>query len=84
MNSLARILTVYLLVVLGDALTGYRLLGAGVRLGARAYCRLSRRPDPELCAYRVLMSQCVWTAIAAFVGVLAGSVAPQAVQTGKF
>jgi hypothetical protein len=86
MNTLARVLAVYLLLVLADAVGGFKLYHRVVHAGAGAWCRLTGRAPHEQheCASRLFYSRALWLAISAVMGVIAGYVAMQAAKTGRW
>ena len=66
------VLGAYLLLVLLDAVLGFRLFRGVVRAGAGLYCRLTRKPawERERCADRVFYSRWLWLAISLLMGSL--------------
>ncbi len=86
MNSLARALSVYLLVVFADALLGFGLYRKLVQGVVGAFCFVTNRhpADRRQCEQDVFFSRTLWMLIAAGMGVAGGYVTLQALKTGKF
>lgn len=86
MNTLARVLAVYLAIVLLDALVGYRMFREVVHAATGMYCKLlSKHPDERAqCTARIFYSKELWLVISVLMGLAGGYVTQQALKTGKF
>lgn len=86
MNTLARVLAVYLAVVLLDALSGYRMFRNLVHGATGLYCGLFNKSawERETCTARIYYSKGIWLVISVLMGLASGYVTQQALKTGKF
>jgi hypothetical protein len=83
MNTTARVLAIYLLLVFFDGTTGFRLYRWLVHKAAGVYCTLTKRSEFERarCTSSVFYSSTVWAIIALFTGIVAGYVTHSALRT---
>lgn len=86
MNTLARVLAVYLVVVLLDALSGYRLFRDLVRMVVGLFCKLANRSawERERCTADIFYSKGLWLVISMLMGLAGGYVTLQALRTKKW
>jgi len=86
MNALARFLAVYLLLVFADAAFGFSVYRRLVHAATGAYCALTNRTQFERadCTGRVFYSRTLWTVISVLMGLAAGYVTLQGLQTGRW
>lgn len=86
MNTLARVLAVYLALVLLDAVSGYKLFRKVVHSATGVYCKLTNRGwwEREQCTSTLFYSKWLWLVISVAMGSAAGYVTLQALKTGKF
>lgn len=85
MNWLARILAVYLALVLLDAMSRFKLFLKTVHAGAGVWCRVvDPKADRVACAERVFYSRTLWFIISALIGLMAGYVTLQALNTRRW
>ena len=86
MNSLARILSIYLLVVLIDALAGYRLFRDLVHAVTGLYCKLTNKSwwERERCTADIFYSRALWLVISMAMGLAGGYVTLHALKTKRW
>lgn len=86
MNTLARFLAIYLLVVLLDAALGFDLYRRLVHAGTGAYCKLTKRTRFERheCTARIFYSGTLWLVISMAMGLVGGYVTMNALQTKRW
>lgn len=86
MNALARLLSVYLVMVLADSALGFGVYRSFVHAGSGAYCFVTQRNpwEREACTDRVFHSNSLWLLISLAMGLAAGYVTLQAFKTGKW
>jgi len=86
MNTLARILAVYLAIVFVDAALGFGLYRSLVHTATGAYCAVTNRTQFERydCTSRIFYSRNLWLVISVLMGLGGGYVTLQALQTGKW
>lgn len=86
MNTLARILAVYLVVVFLDAALGFDIYRRLVHGATGLYCAVTNRSQFERhdCTSRVFYSRTLWLLISVLMGLGGGYVTLQALQTRKW
>lgn len=86
MNTLARVLAVYLLVVFLDALAGFGLYRKAVHGLTGVYCKITNRERWEQfqCTDRVFYSHTLWVVISVLMGLSGGYVTLQALTTRRW
>lgn len=86
MNTLARFLAVYLLLVFVDAAFGFGLYRRLVHAATGAYCAMTNRTQFERadCTSRVFYSRPLWLVISVLMGLAAGYVTMQGMQTRRW
>lgn len=86
MNTLARFLAVYLVLVFADAFAGFGLYRRVVHAGTGLYCTLTRREKWEQyqCTDSLFYSHTLWVAISVLMGLAGGYVTLQALATKKW
>lgn len=86
MNTLARVLSLYLALVLLDAMMGYKMFRKVVFNATGLYCKLTNRTwaEQEYCTNAVFYSKWMWLLISVAMGTMASYVTMQALKTGKF
>lgn len=87
MKTLARVLAVYLALVLLDGLVlDFKAYQRIVHGGSWVWCMAARGSDEDQyeCTNRVFYSRWLWVLISSLMGLAAGYVAMQAVETGRW
>ena len=86
MNTLARVLAAFLVIVFLDAAGGFGLYRDLVHAATGAYCSLTNRTSFERydCTSRVFYSQRLWLLISVLMGLSGGYVTLNALSTGKW
>ena len=86
MNSLARALAIFVLVVFVDGFAKFGAFKRVVRGAATAYCAVANKSplEREDCERRVFYSKGVWLAISLLVGAAAGYVTAQLLSTRRW
>jgi hypothetical protein len=86
MNSLARFLSLLLLVILVDAVAGFGAYRKLVHAATGAYCAVTNRNSFERydCTTRIYYSRHLWGLISIVVGLSSGYVTMQALKSGRW
>lgn len=86
MNTLARVLAVFLLIVFVDAAGGFGAYRGVVHALTGAYCTVARRSEFQRydCTSRIFYSRALWLAISVGMGLAGGYVALAALKTRRW
>lgn len=86
MNTVARILALFLALVALDSAARFGIYRSLVHTATGAYCALTNRTSFERfdCTSRVFYSRRVWLVISVLTGLAGGYVTLSALQTGKW
>lgn len=86
MNTLARVLAVYLVLVMLDAVAGYRMFRNFVHLVTGLYCKMANKSwwEQERCTSDIFYSRALWLVISMIMGLIGGYVTLQGLKTKKW
>jgi hypothetical protein len=86
MNQIARLLAVFLALVLLDSTMGFEVYRKAVHAGTGAYCAVTNRTAFERfdCTSRLFYSRPLWLVVSLLTGLAGGYVTLQAMRTRRW